>query len=74
MARRVFAERSTNAVSHCTFVTLKKTSLVCGTAIIARIELQYSYDIVALVVGKPNANAARVAVTRALARLAASLK
>jgi RNA polymerase sigma-70 factor (ECF subfamily) len=43
-------------------------------AIIARIELQYSYDIVALVVGKPNANAARVAVTRALARLAASLK
>jgi RNA polymerase sigma-70 factor (ECF subfamily) len=38
-------------------------------AIIARIELQQSYEEVALSLGKPNANAARMAVTRALARL-----
>jgi len=38
-------------------------------AIVARIELQQSYDEVAVAIRKPNANAARVAVTRALARL-----
>jgi RNA polymerase sigma-70 factor (ECF subfamily) len=38
-------------------------------AIIARIELQQSYEEVAIALGKPNANAARSAVTRALARL-----
>lgn len=38
-------------------------------AIVARIELQQSYDEVAIALGKPNANAARMAVTRALARL-----
>jgi RNA polymerase sigma-70 factor (ECF subfamily) len=42
-------------------------------AIIARMELQNSYDEVARVLGKPNANAARVAVTRALARLIESM-
>jgi RNA polymerase sigma-70 factor (ECF subfamily) len=38
-------------------------------AIIARIELQQSYEEVAIALNKPNANAARAAVTRALARL-----
>jgi RNA polymerase sigma factor (sigma-70 family) len=38
-------------------------------AIVARIELQHSYDQVAVALGKPNANAARVAVARALVRL-----
>lgn len=38
-------------------------------AIVARIELQQSYEEVAVALGKPNANAARVAVTRALKRL-----
>jgi RNA polymerase sigma-70 factor (ECF subfamily) len=38
-------------------------------AIIGRIELQYDYQELATVLGKTNANAARVAVTRALARL-----
>lgn len=38
-------------------------------AIVARVELQQSYEEVAVALGKPNANAARVAVTRALARL-----
>ena len=38
-------------------------------AIVARMELQQSYDEVAVALGKPNANAARVAVTRALAKL-----
>jgi RNA polymerase sigma-70 factor (ECF subfamily) len=38
-------------------------------AIVARMELQQSYEEVATALGKPNANAARVAVTRALARL-----
>jgi RNA polymerase sigma-70 factor (ECF subfamily) len=38
-------------------------------AIVARLELQYDYRELADILGKPNANAARVAVTRALARL-----
>jgi RNA polymerase sigma factor (sigma-70 family) len=38
-------------------------------AIIGRIELQHDYQELATILGKPNANAARVAVTRALARL-----
>lgn len=38
-------------------------------AIIARLEWQQSYEEVAQVLGKPTANAARVAVTRAVARL-----
>jgi len=39
-------------------------------AIIARIELGQSYDEVAAILGKPTANAARVAVHRAVVRLA----
>jgi RNA polymerase sigma factor (sigma-70 family) len=42
-------------------------------AIIARIELQQSYEEVAIALNKPSANAARVAVTRALARLLAAM-
>ena len=38
-------------------------------AIVARLELQHDYHELAVILGKPNANAARVAVTRALARL-----
>jgi len=38
-------------------------------AIIARMELQQSYEEVALALGKPTPDAARVAVTRAIARL-----
>jgi RNA polymerase sigma factor (sigma-70 family) len=38
-------------------------------AVVARIELQQSYEEVAIALGKPNANAARMTVTRALARL-----
>jgi RNA polymerase sigma-70 factor, ECF subfamily len=38
-------------------------------AIVARMELQQSYEEVAVALGKPNANAARVAVKRALVRL-----
>lgn len=38
-------------------------------AIVARIELQQSYEEVAAALGKPNADAARIAVRRALARL-----
>jgi RNA polymerase sigma-70 factor, ECF subfamily len=38
-------------------------------AIVARMELQQSYEEVAIALGKPNANAARVAVKRALVRL-----
>lgn len=39
-------------------------------AIIARIELQCSYDEMAVMLGKPSPNAARVAVRRAVIRLA----
>lgn len=38
-------------------------------AIVARIELQQSYEEIAVALGKPNAEAARIAVRRALARL-----
>ena len=43
-------------------------------AIIARVELQYSYEELAVALEKPTANAARVAVTRALQRLAQEIK
>ena len=38
-------------------------------AIVGRIEMQYSYEELATVLNKPTANAARVAVARALKRL-----
>lgn len=38
-------------------------------AIVARMELQQSYEEIAVALGKPNANAARVAVMRAIAKL-----
>jgi RNA polymerase sigma factor (sigma-70 family) len=38
-------------------------------AIVARIELQYDYEQLALALGKPTANAARVALKRAVTRL-----
>jgi RNA polymerase sigma-70 factor (ECF subfamily) len=43
-------------------------------AIIGRIELQYTYDELAVVLGKPTPDAARMAVTRALKRLAAEMR
>src|SRR5262245_15070739 len=43
-------------------------------AIIARVELQYSYEELAVALEKPTANAARVAVTRALQRLAKEIQ
>ena len=42
-------------------------------AIVTRIELQYTYEELAVALGKPTANAARVAVTRALRRLSAQM-
>ena len=50
-------------------VALKMLKPADQDAIVARIELQQSYEEVAIALGKPNANAARMAVTRALARL-----
>jgi len=43
-------------------------------AIVARLELQYTYAELAVLLDKPTANAARVAVTRALARLVDELR
>lgn len=43
-------------------------------AIVTRMELQYSYEDLAVALGKPTANAARVAVTRALRRLADEMR
>ena len=43
-------------------------------AIICRLELQYSYDELAVALNKPTANAARIAVMRALRRLAEQLQ
>jgi RNA polymerase sigma-70 factor (ECF subfamily) len=43
-------------------------------AIIGRVELQYTYDELAIVLDKPTAAAARVAVTRAMKRLADEMR
>jgi RNA polymerase sigma-70 factor (ECF subfamily) len=43
-------------------------------AIVARVELQYGYEELAVALDKPSANAARVAVIRALKRLAAEIR
>jgi RNA polymerase sigma-70 factor, ECF subfamily len=43
-------------------------------AIVGRIELQYSYAELAVVLNKPTADAARVAVTRAMKRLADGMR
>jgi RNA polymerase sigma-70 factor (ECF subfamily) len=43
-------------------------------AIVARVELQYRYDELAIALGKPSANAARVAVSRAIQRLADEMR
>ena len=43
-------------------------------AIIARLELQYSYEELAVALDKPTANAARVAVLRAMERLAKEMR
>jgi RNA polymerase sigma-70 factor (ECF subfamily) len=48
---------------------LQRLRPVDREAIIGRLELQHDYGELATILGKPNANAARVAVTRALARL-----
>lgn len=48
---------------------LQQLSLADREAIVARIELQQSYEEVAIALDKPNADAARAAVTAALARL-----
>ena len=43
-------------------------------AIIGRLELQYTYEELAVVLGKPSPDAARMAVTRALKRLAEEMR
>jgi RNA polymerase sigma-70 factor (ECF subfamily) len=48
---------------------LKQLAPADREAIVARLELQQSYEEVALALGKPNANAARMAVLRAIRRL-----
>jgi RNA polymerase sigma factor (sigma-70 family) len=48
---------------------LQRLKPIDREAIVARLELQQSYEEVAVALRKPNANAARVAVTRAVARL-----
>jgi RNA polymerase sigma-70 factor (ECF subfamily) len=53
---------------------LKSLTPLDREAIIARVELQYSYEEVAAAIGKTNANAARMAVTRAIVRLVAAMQ
>jgi RNA polymerase sigma-70 factor (ECF subfamily) len=43
-------------------------------AIVGRLELQYSYDELAVILNKPTGNAARVAVTRAMKRLVEEMR
>lgn len=42
-------------------------------AVVARVEMRYSYDQIALLLGKPSSDAARMTVRRALQRLAESM-
>ena len=49
---------------------LQRLSAGDREAVIARLELHYSYEELAVVLDKPTADAARVAVTRAVKRLA----
>lgn len=49
---------------------LQRLSAGDREAVIARLELQYSYEELAIVLDKPTADAARLAVTRAVKRLA----
>ena len=53
---------------------LKSLTPLDREAIVARVELQYSYEEVAAAIGKTNANAARMAVTRAIVRLVAAMQ
>jgi RNA polymerase sigma factor (sigma-70 family) len=48
---------------------LQRLSEIDRTAIVSRIELQYSYAEIASALGKPTANAARLTVVRAIERL-----
>ena len=43
-------------------------------AVVARIEMGFSYQEVAVMLGKPSAEAARVAISRALMRLAEAMR
>jgi RNA polymerase sigma factor (sigma-70 family) len=52
---------------------MKRLQAMDREAIVARLELQQSYDEVAVTLGKPTADAARMAVKRALARLATEM-
>jgi RNA polymerase sigma-70 factor (ECF subfamily) len=48
---------------------LARLSEVDRTAVVARLQLGYSYEQIALLLDKRSANAARMTVTRAIARL-----
>ena len=52
---------------------LKRLRPADREAIVARIELQYSYQQLALALGKPSVEAARMSVARALVRLASEM-
>jgi len=43
-------------------------------AVVARLELGYSYDQIAVMLGRPSADAARMAVTRAIVRIATEME
>jgi DNA-directed RNA polymerase specialized sigma24 family protein len=53
---------------------VQKLALADREAIIGRLELQYSYEELAVALNKPTANAARVAVTRAMKRLVEQMR
>jgi RNA polymerase sigma-70 factor, ECF subfamily len=53
---------------------LQKLTARDREAIVARVELQVNYEQLAVVLGVPTANAARVAVTRAMKRLAEAMQ
>lgn len=53
---------------------LRRLKAADREAIVARVEMQQSYEEIAIALAKPSANAARVAVTRAIARLVKELQ
>jgi DNA-directed RNA polymerase specialized sigma24 family protein len=53
---------------------LQRLAAADREAVIGRIELQYSYEELAVALNKPSAAAARMAVTRAMKRLAGEMR
>ena len=72
--RRRSRPRSVPRISNATKRALQRLKPADREAIIGRLEMLYPYDELATVLGRPSAAAARMAVTRAMKRLAEEMQ